>query len=50
MFKDYLLFCLILAFAKCEVKFMIELFRHGARNPVVGNGTNLGELTAVGQR
>ncbi len=34
--------------ANAELKFVLEVFRHGARYPLEGSGTNSGELTPVG--
>ena len=36
--------------AKAELKFVFEIFRHGARTPLSGDSENIGELNPVGQR
>lgn len=35
---------------KCELKYLVEVFRHGARNSNFGSNPDLGELNQVGQR
>ncbi len=40
MIKDLIIFFLAISLSKCELKFMVELFRHGARNSVEFNQKN----------
>ncbi len=44
----YLTLSLLLSLIHCELKFVIEVFRHGAREKIYENNANNGELTAVG--
>ena len=44
-----ILLSLIISLAYCELRFVTELFRHGARNKIFGaKKEESGELTAVG--
>jgi hypothetical protein len=50
MLKVLLTLLNILNLSFCELKFVIEVFRHGAREPIFAPDLNAGELTPSGQR